>query len=337
APRDPDVLIARHMPFGQLMWLGVAGQLNDPLTTVWTRLMGPFIELFGTELSLGRFVCLMLGCFVTLLIWAVIGGAISRAAALQLCRDERVGPRASLGFALRKFPAYVAGPLYPLAGVALYAAVVFLFIGLPMNLDIGLVWAGFWWPLVLAVGTAVAVLLLGFAAGWPLMWATISVEGADSFDALSRSYAYALGRPLYYLFYVALAGFVGALAWIVVLLAGEAVIYVSWWAADWGVFDEGRMSAVMAAADGAPLPEAGGAARTGVALFQLGNGMLRTITFSFAYSFFWVSATAVYLLLRREVDHTETDEVFVDEDAEPFGLPPLEDDATATDKPDSDA
>ncbi|MCA9268620.1 MAG: hypothetical protein KDA41_09125, partial [Planctomycetales bacterium] len=89
APRDPDLLIARRLPFGQLVWLGVAGQLNDPLTTVWTRLMGPFIELFGTELSIGRFVCLLLGCFFTLLIWAVIGGAISRAAALQLCRDER--------------------------------------------------------------------------------------------------------------------------------------------------------------------------------------------------------------------------------------------------------
>ena len=47
-----------------------------------------------------------------------------------------------------------------------------------------------------------ALLLLGLAFGWPLMWATISTEGTDSFDALSRSYAYVFQRPLRYLFYV---------------------------------------------------------------------------------------------------------------------------------------
>ena len=44
-------------------------------------------------------------------------------------------------------------------------------------------------------------LAVGLAAGWPLMWPTISSEGTDAFDALSRSYAYVYQRPLAYLLY----------------------------------------------------------------------------------------------------------------------------------------
>ena len=52
-----------------------------------------------------------------------------------------------------------------------------------------------------------AILLLGALVGWPLMWATVSVEGTDAFDALSRSYAYTYHRPWRLLWYVLFAGF----------------------------------------------------------------------------------------------------------------------------------
>ena len=49
-----------------------------------------------------------------------------------------------------------------------------------------------------------AVLLLGLIFGWPLMFSTISTEGTDAFDAISRSYAYVFQRPFHYLFYTIL-------------------------------------------------------------------------------------------------------------------------------------
>jgi len=60
------------------------------------------------------------------------------------------------------------------------------------------------------------LLLVGVLLGWPLMWATISVEGTDSFDALSRTYAYVFQKPLRYAAYIGFAVIIGLLGWIVV-------------------------------------------------------------------------------------------------------------------------
>src|SRR5262249_12254507 len=49
-------------------------------------------------------------------------------------------------------------------------------------------------------GLIMAVVLVGLV-GWPLMNATISTEGGDSFDALSRSYSYVYQAPWDYLGY----------------------------------------------------------------------------------------------------------------------------------------
>jgi hypothetical protein len=43
--------------------------------------------------------------------------------------------------------------------------------------------------------------------------------------------------------------------------------------------------------------------------------------------FLWVSAVGVYLLLRRDIDGVQLNEVYVDE-ADEYGMPPLADEAT---------
>lgn len=42
--------------------------------------------------------------------------------------------------------------------------------------------------------------------------------------------------------------------------------------------------------------------------------------------FFWTAFTAIYLLLRQEVDQAELDEVYLTPQDETYGLPPLETD-----------
>lgn len=316
------------LPFGSFAWRALTGQMDEPLFATWRRLVGPYLQLFRLHLDVRQFAYLLLGGLLTLLIWSVFGGAITRCTAMQLGRDERIGLRQALRFSVRKLLSYFTAPLYPLLGIALFAAGVFLFVGLPMNLDVGLIWAGIVWTVVLVFGYLVAILALGLLFGWPLMWTTISTEGSDAFDALSRTYAYTLQRPLHYLFYAVVVGVLGALTWLLVLQMGEAVIHLSWWAADWGVFNEQRMDQLIAAANGTDnqWEQLQPTAKVGVWLLGLGNGIVRAATFSFAYGYLWVSASAMYLLLRREVDHTETDEVYLDDEVDDYGLPPLEDD-----------
>jgi hypothetical protein len=50
--------------------------------------------------------------------------------------------------------------------------------------------------------------------------------------------------------------------------------------------------------------------------------VLHAVVAAFRYSFFFVSASAIYLLLRQDVDEKEMDEVYLDEPARPVVTPP---------------
>jgi hypothetical protein len=233
---------------------------------------------------------------------------------------------------------------------------------------------------VLLLGLLMAILLLGALVGWPLMWATISVEGTDAFDALSRSYAYTYQRPWRLLWYVLVVVVLAIVSMCFVRIFALTTIALGDWSVDWGAsaytmhevvrpeadpVDRDERPAetgtnAAPAADNAPVtdttaaPEliapngadaaAPQAARTeanaaGAPPRDLGlmrNGARRAISFwkwlmealaaGYQAGFLWVAAVGVYLLLRRDIDAVQTNEVYVDQDAE-FGLPPLAEDA----------
>ena len=160
----------------------------------------------------------------------------------------------------------------------------------------------------LAAGLLMALLLLGLLFGWPLMWATISAEGTDSFDALSRSYAYTFQRPLHYLFYAAVAGLIGWLGWILVQNFAASVVWMSYWAAGWGCGAD-QIDLIINGGNGL----SSSAARAG--LIRFWAGCVKLLAVGYLFSYFWTAATAIYFLLRRDVDATEMDEVYLDADA----------------------
>ena len=77
------------------------------------------------------------------------------------------------------------------------------------------------------------------------MWATVSVEGTDAFDALSRSYAYTYQRPLRLLWYVLFAGFLAVVSMFVVKLFASSAVALGNWSISWGI-DEATMRSVVA-------------------------------------------------------------------------------------------
>jgi hypothetical protein len=185
-----------------------------------------------------------------------------------------------------------------------------------------------------------AILLLGLLFGWALMWPTISVEGTDSFDALSRSYSYTFNRPIAYLFYVIVAGVIGLLAAFVVYYFVEWTTELAFWSASWGatsarIQEIKQLRLQLEALRNAP-PEARDAALQNVSgTLQFGAHVLNfwincvaLLGAAYFFSFFWTAATAIYYLLRSSVDGTEPDEVAVDRQEETFSLPPLGGDST---------
>ena len=81
----------------------------------------------------------------------------------------------------------------------------------------------------LALGIiATAVLMLHVVAS-PMIIPALAIEGTDAFDAIQRSYAYVIGRPLRYLTYLVLLTLLGVLAvTIFALVARQSVEWTNW-------------------------------------------------------------------------------------------------------------
>lgn len=308
--------------------LPIVGSWLDagPVVRTWMYLSAPFRALFQADLEAAGLAYSLLCCLWAVFVWALFGGAVTRIAAVALTRGQSIGMGQALAHARGRFTAYLLAPFMPLVGVLLIALVLALF-GLVMRLDLGVLLAGIVWPLVLMAGLLMTILLLGLLFGWPLMWPTISAENTDAFDALSRSYAYVYQRPLRLVLYAFVVSLIGLAGLVIVSLFVDSVVYFSLLAVSWGMGEE-QTDSLMQAFQGVGSLEQDRAARVGVWLIQFWSALVQMLVIAFQFAFFWVSATAIYLLLRRAVDATDMDEVYLD-DAGAAPLPPLETDPHA--------
>ena len=186
----------------------------------------------------------------------------------------------------------------------------------------------FFLPLIF--GTIIAFLLVGLAAGWPLMWPTIAIEGSDSFDAISRSYSYIYQRPFRYGLYLVVASLYGTACYVFVRLFALAALaathaFVGLWmnclasrdtyASGAGKLDVMWASPTFDSFRGPIQAEAmTGSERMASHVLGIWIGLVAWVVLSFLLCFFFSAATNIYFLLRRKVDATDLDDVYVDED-----------------------
>jgi hypothetical protein len=164
----------------------------------------------------------------TLTIWGFFGGAICRIAAVQVARNERISLREALVFTRERFASFVAAPVFPMALLGIFVVVLMIFGWLAWIPWFGEGFAGLLWPIVILIGFTMAIVMVGLI-GWPLMIATISTEGTDSFDALSRSYSYIYQAPWQYLWYNFLALVYGAVLVFFVGFMASLMLFVGKW------------------------------------------------------------------------------------------------------------
>lgn len=269
-----------------------------------------------------------------LAIFAFFGGAISRMAAMNFARDERIPFRSALGFARRKFVSFLTAPLLPIG--LILAAGLFLFLG---GLIIGSIpyiggfLAGLGMIFALLAGAVMALVLIGLLAGGSLMWPTIAVEGSDSFDAMSRSYSYVFSRPWKAAFYALVASIYGAITylflWFFVWLLFRLARFFVGLGMIWtdrpgtGSPDGTRIDVLW------PMPGFDTFMRAppafgplywddtwgyGLTMFWVGLTVL--LLCSFLVSFYLCASTIIYYLLRRDVDATDLEDVYSEEGPE---------------------
>ena len=266
----------------------VAVLVTEPFRVV----VAPFVALFRPRPGPGSWSKAALMAVWAAVVWGIAGGAIARIAVVQAAGERRVGLVTASRFALRKSPSLIGAPLTPMLAVAIFAGSSALF-GLacraPWGIGAAIAWVLGFVPLLL--GLVMALILLGLALGWPLMHATVAAEGEDAPDALSRSYSYVNQRLARYAAHLLASLAIGAIGLLLAIAFARVVLAL----ADWGV--------------GLGASEVPESAR----LFWA--RVVRMLVHGWAYSYFWSAASIIYLILRRDVDGTAWQDVYLPEHA----------------------
>lgn len=276
------------------------GSTTNPLW-IASELMQPWADLFRAS-----FWRQMVICFWGLVVWSWVGTMICRSTALRLGRVDHQWWDV-VRFTNQHYLDSLFSILIPLAALAALA--------LPLAVT---GWLLVWdWTSIVGApmaalgsvfGLLMGVILLGLILGWPLMFPAIAFEGRDSFESISRAYAYILQRPIHAFLVavaaVAIGSLVGAVIELFCSLSASGYAWALSWGANAGNAD--RFSQLLQSSGEGPM----------IGRYWSGP-MLRTSVegFSFlaraaSYSMFWALASGMYLLLRRYLDQTPLDEVY---------------------------
>jgi hypothetical protein len=305
-------------------WLGGAGETSSGVVPSIVR----FFTVGPVWLLCEHTVYAILFAILFLLVWSVFGGAIARIAAVHVARDEKISVRQALRFSIGKLLSFVFAPIIPLL-IVLGLGLVVSLVALIGNIGyVGPILVGAAFFLALVAGFVMALVMMGTAGGFNLMYPTIAVEGSDSFDAISRSFSYVYARPWRMLFYTAVAIVYGALTylfvrlfvWLMFILTHAFIslgmmrkaedgreLWDALWPSPaspwkltydipWAMFDWGQA--------------------TGAWLLSFWNYLTIAMVGAFAISFYFSANTVIYYLMRHEVDATELDDVFLEQSEE---------------------
>jgi hypothetical protein len=283
-------------------------------------LQAPLFSLIATVLSLG--------------VWAYIGGAVTRIAAVRFAREETIPLKQAMGFACRKWPSLAVSPLIPFIALAFVGVLLGVLTGVPLMIPYaGEIVIPLLLGLTLIVGLLMALILVGGSFSVGLQWPTVAAEGSDSFDAISRSVAYISSRPWRYIFYTLFAAVYGCLTFIFVKFVAFLTLWLTHFAVSlftWGGGDAAdKLARLWARPEWtAPWPQTGQAAMVenaemlhgteafGAVVIAIYVWIVLGLVMSYLISFAMTSQTIIYFLLRRAVDSTDVEEVYMEESEE---------------------
>lgn len=256
-----------------------------------------------------------------LIVWGFFGAMITRIAVIRIGRGEKIGLKEAMADVRKKYISYVMSPVFVLVSCFVLSLPVVL-ISLLLNFDIGVLLASVLWIVAIVASVGVAVLLTGFFFGWPLMWPTISAEeDGDVYEATSRTFAYTFQAPIQYLFYVSISLAIWVPSVMLVQnftsLAEQVVFSGMNVAADEGQLIQDYLTGKVSLDGQSQIFIMGANIISGLHWFA------HLMADAFCVGFFFASFSGIYLLLRRFVDHTPLDEVFVIDDRTKYGLEDL--------------
>lgn len=301
--------------------------LQPPLAGA-CKVFSKFCIAFSAANWMGYLV-LTLIVFGLLAVWSIMGGAITRIASLDYAKGEKVGLGEAVRYSVKKFWSYFWAPTAPLVGAAFFVLLnaVGGLIGQVKFLEV-LVALGF--PVILIFSFLFLFVVIVGGVGSGLMFPTISADGSDAFDAMSRAYSYVLSNPIKYIIYcVSAAGF-GALCLFISATVLDLLLQTSFATVGMGMGK--KFQDIMMAVNGVTQP-AGLAEhysfpmQAKMAFAHLSSTTLLLTTVGILFYLFLVKVllwgigaafvgsaqSVLYLLMRKDVDGTEVADVYIEE------------------------
>lgn len=268
----------------------------------------------------GEFVVLIVLVMGLMIIWSVFAGAVTRLAALEFGRGEKAGLKDSLSFVMKKFWSYFWSPLTPILGILFFIACNVIG-GLLGKIEYaGEIAVAVGFPLAILSGFLIVFLGIVGIIGFILMFPAISSEGSDAFDAISRAYSYVLSRPLHFLSLFITIIICGTILTFVAGYGACLVMKTSYFTVGLGMGDKlNEIRAFIAGLSGAgdsitslnPM-----SMRIAALLFMLYIVLMKIAVGSIIIAYAGSASTIAYLIMRKAVDGTEINDVYVEEDEE---------------------
>ncbi len=264
---------------------------------------------------------------VTLAIWALLGGAVCRIAAVQFARDEKVSLGDALRFAKERFWAGLFfAPLMPvlmLLVIGVMLALGGVFLRIPY---LGDVLASIFFFLAILGGFGAALVVIASIAGGSLFWPTVAAEGSESLDAVSRSFNYVGATPWRALFYGLVAAVYGSLCFVFVRVVAGLTLIVThacvgfgtspfgWWRMGDGEVSKLDLLWTTPTLDQlrAPLELPGGIESFSATIIGVWVILLALMVWAFLASFYLSGSTIIYFLLRRDNDAMDLEDVYIE-------------------------
>lgn len=270
------------------------------------------------------------------------GGAICRIAAVKAARDVNLDVRSAVVFIWERLGGIVGAPLLAAAIIVGAGAVMALFSLVGAIPWLGEFLTGMLFFLFLLGGAAMTFGFVALLFGFPLMWPTVAVEGSDSFDAIQSATSYVFQRAASYVLYAIAALVQGSACLVAVRFLAVVLLKFTHTAVAVGMSAFGSVGSTYSASLGKldaiwSMPAwhelrlmpslapgelfCGSFAVAPLSASEtLGQWLIAFWVFAvvglvaaYAFSYFCNAAVEVYVLLRKQVDLVDYDEIFYEE------------------------
>lgn len=298
--------------------------------------------------DVGGFWYDLIGGVWVLAVWGFFAQAIHRITSLRIARDEGLSLMEGVKFSVKNFVTILCCPLIVAVAIAIFYGCNAL-AGLVLSLPFAS-WILSWILLPLAAISTLLILLIGIGGvvGLPLVGAAAAWERNGPLDAISRAFSYIFARPLQFFWNY----FLILLFTAIILIVGQHFVTVLTKSVDAGVWNKTASILVDTPKPGSEAygkldnetknlydelntKDAAGAARPfsmsihaflkapfGHKGFALVLWILLNViqygVYATAIWWFFGAATSTYADLRADVDGTEEDEIYLEDEEEDF-------------------